>query len=370
MFRGKMQPVYINGRFLGAAISGVPRYGREILSALDEFLAESEYSGQIEILVPRSVQVDVAYRKMTVRQVGWLTGHAWEQLELPFYSWGGVLYSPSGSAPLLHPRNVLTIHDAIVFAYPDGCPIAYRLWYCFLSIVLSRTAAHVMTVSEFSKREITHYCKSNPHKITVAYPGVQYLASVPGDKSILARYSLRKHGYVLAVGSSAPNKNFAGILRTADRLASTGIDVALVGKTGVSVGQHGIKMKQLDMSLVKDIGFVTDAELRSLYENAGAFIFPSFYEGFGLPPLEALSLGCPTVISNCASLPEVCGEVALKCDPHSTEDMVAKVQNAIHLREDEGNAIRFKRFTTRYENRDSALRVWKVILAVQSGGRA
>lgn len=362
-----MQRVYINGRFLGAPISGVPRYGREVLSALDALLIESAYPDTVEILVPRSVQVDTSYRKLSIRQVGRLNGHAWEQLELPFYAWGGVLYSPSGSAPLLHPRNVLTIHDAIVFAAPEGCPFAYRLWYRFLSIVLTRTAAHVLTVSEFSKRDITHYCKSNPDKVSVVYPGSQYLCSVAGDESILTKYSLCKFGYVLAVGSSAPNKNFAGILRAADQLALSGIDVVLVGKTGLSVGRHGPKMKPLDLSRVKNVGFATDAELRSLYENAGCFVFPSFYEGFGLPPLEALSLGCPTVISNCASLPEVCGEAALTCDPHSTEDIVAKIQTSIQMRQDEGSAERFKKFAKKYNNQESAVRVWKVITAVQAG---
>ncbi|WP_263377119.1 glycosyltransferase family 4 protein [Granulicella aggregans] len=363
-----MRPIYINGRFLAARLSGVPRFGRELLHHLDLLLDTLKYKVTVVILVPKSVTELFPYKHLIVRPVGILSGHSWEQCELPFYAFNGILFSPSGSAPLIHPRNLLTIHDAIVFAAPAGFSRSYLIWYRFLSLVLCRTALCIVTVSQFSKRELVRWCGAHPSRITVAYPGAQHLLQVTQDNSIQSRFDLTRFRYALAVGSMSPNKNFKALIAALAFLEGTDIEVVLVGQTASIVGRHGSKEEPLNLSKVKNVGYISDEELRSLYENAGCFVFPSLYEGFGLPPLEALSLGCPIVVSDTASLPEVCGEVAVLCDPHSPEDIAMKIRYAVHLREDPSNAERFTRFAARYNYKTTAGVIWNMIVKAAAVG--
>lgn len=363
--------MYINGRILGARISGVPRYARELLKALDVQLTESGDADHVdvEVIIPSSIEETFSFQSIQVRRVGHLAGHLWEQFELPFFTWDGVLFGPSGSAPLLHPRNVVTIHDASVFAFPEGFSARYRTLHRILSRILARTAKRIFTVSQFSKSELVRWCKARPERISVVYPGAQHLRSVDTDDSIQQRLDLHRFRYVLAVGSSNPNKNFNTIVQAAPYLAAAEVEVVLVGQTGQRVGRHGAKRELLDFSIIKNAGFVSDGELRSLYENAGCFVFPSLYEGFGIPPLEALSLGCPTVISNAASLPEICGEVAILCDPHNPHDIAQKALEAIRLRKDPSEAEKSSTFAAKYTYRRSASEVWRVLKPMLLDGR-
>src|SRR5207253_1940106 len=123
--------------------------------------------------------------------------------------------------------------------------------------------------------------------------------------------------YVLAVGSLTPNKNFNGVVRAATLLGDLDCKIVAAGGANTRVF-NGVALA--DDALIM-AGYVTDGELHALYENAACFIFPSFYEGFGLPPLEAMHCGCPVIVSDRASLPEVCGEAAVYCDPDDPADM-------------------------------------------------
>jgi glycosyltransferase involved in cell wall biosynthesis len=329
---------------------------------LDQILANSSSGIKVELLTPCTVNNAPRYSYISVRKVGHLTGHAWEQIELPLYSFSGVLFTPGGGAPLIHPRNIVTIHDAAVFAAPSGYSCTYRTWYKFMYRVLCLSATRILTVSNFSKHELVRWCRSKPDKISVIYLGSEHARSATADDSILRRHNLTRYGYLLAVSSKNPNKNFSALIACLDHLPVPGIEVVIAGKTLNKV----FSKTSLERSTVKDLGYVTDQELRSLYENAGCFVFPSLYEGFGLPPLEALSLGCPSVVSNLASMPEIFGGTALLCDPHDPSDIAEKIGEALKNYTDATTRERLSKAAMQYTWKKCAYETWALLLAAAS----
>lgn len=326
--RGQVAKLYVNGRFLTGTFTGVQRYGCELLRELDLILQDLKGSIQVEILVPRGARDLPAYRAMAIRPVGILRGHMWEQLELPLYCRGEILFTPTSAAPLLHRRNVVTIHDAAIFSAPEGYSWRYRMWYRVLGLVLCRRALKVLTVSKFSKQELLRWCCSDESRIAVTYESGEHARRISPDRSILERFSLVSGSYILAVGSNNPNKNFRVLAQVLPYLQHLNYQVAIAGNHDDRVFRSTVA----GMDGVKQLGYVTDAELRALYEGAVCFVFPSLYEGFGLPPLEALSLGCPVAVSNRTSMPEVLEGLAVFFDPDDPEDIARKIVEAAESR--------------------------------------
>ena len=319
------QKVFINARFLTQTTTGVQRYARELVRTLNKFVGSQEECVQnfsFELLAPDKPLEPITTQHIPMRQVGRLSGHAWEQLELPRFSRNGFLLNLCNTAPVNKFQQLVVIHDAAVYAVPQAYSRPFRSLYKTLLPILSRTAESVVTVSEFSKRELVRYCHTPKDKITVVYPGKEHIFSVEADVCVLDKHQLDKP-FLLAVSSLSPNKNFAGIVRALETLDNLDFDVVIAG--GANPAVFSQRASALPAS-VKHLGYVSESELRALYERATGFVYPSFYEGFGLPPLEAMACGCPVVVSNAASLPEVCADAALYCDPYRPEDIAAKIQ--------------------------------------------
>ena len=320
-----VKKIYVNGKFLSQAITGTQRYAREVLNGVDKLLSEDEYRNiNIEVLIPKSARSIPRFKNLLVRTVGTTNGTVWEQLELPRYCRGQILLTLSGGAPILHPRNVITIHDAAVFAAPSGYSLAYRLWYRNLYRRMAQKAEYVLTNSNFSKSEIVKWCGATPEKISVTYLGSDHFSAVDSDSTALAKFGL-SGAYVLAVSSHNPNKNFARIGVALSHLKEAGLDVVVAGGSDSRVYRNGGRPS----NVIRTLGYVSDPELKALYENAACFVFASLYEGFGLPPLEAISAGCPIVVSRTASLPEIFEGVGVFCDPYSPNDIANAVQQAL-----------------------------------------
>jgi glycosyltransferase involved in cell wall biosynthesis len=316
--------VSINGRFLSQPVTGVQRYSHEIVQEIDGILAEDSWDGErsrFELLTPNNVQGDLPLRNIPVRPVGRFSGHLWEQFELPAYCRGNLLFTPSGGAPLVHGRHVITIFDAAVFAAPKGYSRRYATWYRFLFRRIAHKAERILTISEFSKEEIQKWCEIDPRKIIVTHLGYEHILRAAAGESILAKHGLNTEPFVLAVSSMNPNKNFRGIAEAVQLVKDHKIKFAIAG--GMNTDVFG-KLLPLPDNVVQ-LGYVSDSDLRALYEKALCFLFPSFYEGFGLPPLEAMACGCPVIVSRAASLPEVCGDAASYCDPHDPTDIARKI---------------------------------------------
>lgn len=318
----------INGRFLSQRVTGVQRFALEVTKALDQLLTDDRYrrvfSG-VRLLVPKNAGDIPAFRNIAVNVVGKRTGHAWEQLNLPLAVGGDLLVSLCQIGSLAAKHQIVVMHDASVYAVPFAFSRPFRLWYKFLMPLLGRRARRILTVSEFSKRELVRYCRIDPAKVGVIPEGKEHVLDVRSDVSVIERNGLGGERFVLAVSSVNPNKNFHAVVDAVDLLEGTDCKVVVAGGTDPRVFRGGEALPER----VIHVGYVSDAQLRALYEHAMAFIYPSFYEGFGLPPLEAMALGCPVIVSNRASMPEVCGQAALYCDPERPEEIAASISRLV-----------------------------------------
>jgi glycosyltransferase involved in cell wall biosynthesis len=319
-----VKTIYINGKFFCQQTTGTQRYAHELLNQFDRLLSEGDRAIAVEILVPRCARLIPQYRNLRVRLVGRMSGTAWEQLDLPRFCDGKVLFTLSGGAPILHSRNVVTIHDAAVVASPAGYSRAYRMWHANVCRRMAHEAEHIFTVSNFSKSEIVRWYGASPERISVTYLGSDHFSSIEADSSALARFGISGR-YILAAGVRNPNKNFDRIMQSVHSYDVSGTPLVIAGGRDSKV--YGETAKLPDG--VRALGHVTDAELKALYENAACFVFASLYEGFGLPPLEAMASGCPVVVSRIASLPEIFNGATFFCDPYDPKDIASAIRSAI-----------------------------------------
>ncbi|HEX7126920.1 MAG TPA: glycosyltransferase, partial [Thermodesulfobacteriota bacterium] len=227
--------VFVNARFLTQPVTGVQRYGRELVKALDRLLARGfDGAGRYAfvLLVPRASRADLdglALTHLEVRRVGRLRGHLWEQLELPVYARGGWLLSPGAVGPLVKRRQIVTIHDASVFAVPQGFSVPFRMWYRAVGRGLGRTVQRVVTPSAFSSRELRRYCRIDERRLRVIPPGVEHIRSVAPDYGVLDRHGLDGRPFVLVVGNLNPNKNFHGVAAAVRLLEGRDFHVVVAG---------------------------------------------------------------------------------------------------------------------------------------------
>jgi glycosyltransferase involved in cell wall biosynthesis len=318
-----VRKIYINGKFFSQRITGTQRYARELLNQFDQLLFEVDERLAIEVLVPRSVVSMPPFKKLIVRGVGRMSGTSWEQIELPHYCKGHLLFTLSGGAPLSHSRNVVTIHDAAVMAVPSGYSLPYRLWHRNVCRRMAHLAEHIFTNSNFSKGEIVNWYGAQPEKISVVYLGSDHFARLASDRSALQRFGISGK-YILAVSSHNPNKNFHRIVAAMQNVNDTGMQIVIAGGAEDRV-YRSMKLPEA----ARILGYVSDVELKALYENASCFVFPSLYEGFGLPPLEAMSTGCPVVVSRVGAMPELFQGTAFFCDPYDPVDIASAIQQAV-----------------------------------------
>jgi glycosyltransferase involved in cell wall biosynthesis len=229
--------------------------------------------------------------------------------------------------PLVRCRSVVTIHDCIHLMFPQYLPNRFALAYARTSIALAaRRATRVMTVSESSKRDILRFVDAKPEKIDVIYNAFDERFGVePLEEAVVRvreRYQLHDE-FVLYAGNVKPHKNLERLIEAFDLVRKRGLDRLKLVMIGDEISKYAglrraVHQHQLH-KYVRFLGYLPEETLAVMYRLAGVFVFPSLYEGFGLPPLEAMASGTPVVTSNVSSLPEVAGDAAVLVDPYSPQ---------------------------------------------------
>ncbi|WGS52896.1 glycosyltransferase family 4 protein [Paraburkholderia sp. D15] len=312
----------INGKFTSQSVTGVQRVAYELTRAMQMSATPGE---ELEVFVPRNV-VEPGAQLKRQRRFPWLRGTLWEQITLPFAARGTKLLNLCNTHPVFKRGQVVMVHDMAIYDVPHAFSRKFRLWYRVCFGLLPRMQPTILTVSAYSRTRICHHMKIDESRVTVITPGADHLDRVVADPSVLSRLDLARDAYCVIVGSLDPRKNLQCALEAIDTLGHlNGVKFVVVGGRNPRVFNDAqAKPRDYGKHIVW-AGFVRDGELKSLYENAACLVFPSLYEGFGLPPLEAMYCGCPVVASSRTSIPEACGDAALYCDATSAADIAAKI---------------------------------------------
>ncbi len=268
-----------------------------------------------------------------------------EQLQLPrIVPASDLFWSPHFNIPLLPIRarqKIVTVHDAYHLAFFNHLKLAEKCYTKMVFSRLKRYADRIITVSQFSKMELSKRAGLPVEKVISISNGLdqELFSSKSPDKfeALKKRHALPEK-YILFVGNLKPHKNVQGLIQAFRCLQETALSeygLVLVGKrANFRTVEQSLPVGERAVCILED---VSDEELPALYQHAQLFVLPSFYEGFGLTPLEAMSAGCPVIVSRAASLPEVCGEAAEYVEPHDVADIargITKVLSAHAVQEE------------------------------------
>ncbi|WP_294391582.1 glycosyltransferase family 1 protein [uncultured Sphingomonas sp.] len=319
----------LNGRFLGQSRTGVQRYAWEILHELDRHLAERHGLADqlaIDLVVPPDVEALPRLHAIRTCRTSAGRGHLWEQAVLPLHARNGLI-SLTNTGPLLVRKHILCIHDLNTRSFPQSYSRSFRWLYRLLMPALGRSARTVTTVSHYSAGQLAAHGVCRRDKIIVVPNGHEHVRQwTPQHTEASAKLAGRDT--IVLIGSPAPHKNVGIVLSLAGRLEAAGLRVALVGHADPGVFRGAGASHAAN---VHHLGRLPDPALAALLRDGLCLAFPSFVEGFGLPPLEAMAVGCPVVTSDRTSLPEVCESAALYASP---DDPEAWFNSLLQLRHD------------------------------------
>lgn len=310
-------------------LSGIGRYAWELAKGLErrgdvdvQFYARGQIIDRPEVLLrgePAPRRVGKLRRFLPRRK--------------PDY---GVVHGPNYFLPAFAKSGVITVHDLSVLRYPETHPPERRKAFANEFERSMERASYILTDTETVRQEVIAAYGIHPERITAVYLGVDLAFRPRSAEELLpglARLALEPCGYALCVSTLEPRKRIAELLAAWKHLPNSlraRFPLVLAGGAGwlndallveVEAGQRE--------GWLRPLGFVEEAQLPALYAGAALFLYPSIYEGFGLPPLEAMASGVPVIISNRSCLPEVCGDAARQVDPDDVEGMAAAIEESL-----------------------------------------
>lgn len=310
--------LYINGRFLTQPLTGVNRFSYEITKALHKCGCDF-----VVVCPKQKIREEYDITGLNIIHYGFGKSHVWELFSLPFFfvrKSKDILVSFSGLGPIAVRSKITTIHDVAHLENPRWYSLPYRMFYRLVEPLVIYTCRKVITVSEFSKSEIIkHYPRIKADDIEVIYNACN------GDWGHDAESDPHASEYFLCVSSMDPRKNFPILLSAFKELPEVNLKI---------VGGKNAVFNKMELEVPKNaefLGRVSDEELATLYKNAKAFIYPSLYEGFGLPPIEASHFGCPVILSDIPVLKEICRDSAIYFNPYSLQSIIEAVNKVNSL---------------------------------------
>ena len=319
----------INGRFLTQQVTGVQRYATQLTRSLETNLIGQTHSNSLEVVAPAQTPCPT-FTGLPFREAGKRQGQLWEQYSLPRSTSGGIL-SLCNTGPIVSRKHIVCIHDTNVVQFPQSYSRAFRNYYRVILPMLGRTASAILTVSKKSADLLMLHGIANSKKIEVVSNGHEHVFDWDASKSSLLKDNPPRRPFVFVIGSRAPHKNIQLIYKIAPALDELGLDIYISG--GTSAVFHSAKKPSAEIvepaRNIRHLGYVNDDDLADLYMQATCLLFPSFVEGFGLPLVEAMAMGCPIVSSNASCMPEICGQHAVLVPPEAINQWVDGVKSIL-----------------------------------------
>ncbi|HOL63634.1 MAG TPA: glycosyltransferase family 1 protein, partial [Elusimicrobiales bacterium] len=323
--------ICINSRFLTQKITGSQRFAIEISKQLKKLQPD-----RFIFVAPKNIIQKEIAKDLDAKIIGFNTGHIWEQLDLPLYlKKNGIplLLNLVNTAPLFYNNNIVIVHDISWYHFPRYFSKKFYWWYKFLIPKNIKKSKILLSVSRFSINDITKNFNLSDKRNDIIYNAVSEKFKF---------LNLNRERIIMSVASLHYYKNILSLIKAFIRLKTNNkfpeYRLVLVGGYNNKVfAETEIFEYSKDRQDVVFLGYVDDDKLVEIYNKASLFVLPSFFEGFGIPPLEAMACGCPCVVSNTASLPEVCGDAAYYVNPYDVEDIARGIEKVLtdeNLRQD------------------------------------
>lgn len=310
-----MKHIVINGDFLMHRITGVQRYALEVTKGIDEVL-DNVCDVYVELLLPSDCTAALQLKNIKIIRYGKYRRLFWLQYDLMKYcrKKKAICLCMATVVPFFYTRHSANvIHDACTLTHPEFYSKQYLLMNRVLLWGIIHRLGKIFTVSHFSKNEIVRYTHVRPERITVAYNSYEHLRNINCDFSILKELGLEKKTYFYSLSSLSPNKNFKWILEEArqnpaETFVISGMKIELFSDANLYDRPRNVIFT----------GYLSDEQVKALLTECKTFLFPTWYEGFGIPPLEALSCGAKITVSDIPVMHEIYENCANYIDPHKT----------------------------------------------------
>ena len=319
----RVRRLAINGKFLGARPTGVHRVAEQLILQLAHRRDElAELFPAAPCIIAPKTPCGTKSVSFEIERGGLFRGQLWEQLDLPRLADRDLLLNLCNLGPMASTAAITMIHDAQTFITPDSYSWAFANWYRQVLPVLGRRHARIAAVSHYSAAQLVRFGVAEADRISVIPNGADHLLGYDARPQIKQRLQLAERRFVVALANLQTHKNIGLLLKAFSAPALGALTLVLVGAD--DRGRFEARGHVIPSNVVF-AGRVDDGELRALLESALCVAFPSTTEGFGLPPLEGMTVGCPAVLAPCGALPEVGGEAALYAaadDPRQWVDAI------------------------------------------------